>query len=138
MVEVWYQLTVLFRSVMNIEYFLVPFNHGSHGTWLAWFINRHSSFPDNIMLEKKYNDSNCISKVTDYGILNAVWNYKEQEITDVLAKLQGSYNKVALKLLPHHSMYSESEETISRDNRINLIYASVKSRISSEIMLKNG
>lgn len=99
---------------MNIEYFLVPFNHGSHGTWLAWFINRHSSFPDNIMLEKKYNDSNCISKVTDYGILNAVWNYKEQEITDVLAKLQGSYTKVALKLLPHHSMYSESVETISK------------------------
>ena len=97
---------------MNIEYFLVPFNHGSHGTWLTWFINKHSSFPGNVLLDKKYNDSNCPSKITDYSVLNAVWKYTEQEIKDVLPKLQGSYTKVALKLLPHHSMYSESEETV--------------------------
>ena len=97
-----------------MEYFLVPFNHGSHGTWLTWFINKHSNFPANIFLTKKYNDSNCISKVTDYGVPDAEWNYKEQELTDVLANLQGSYTKVALKLFPHHSMYSESIETVTR------------------------
>lgn len=99
---------------MNVEVYIVPFNHGSHGTWLTWFINQHSSFPDNVELYEKFNDINNPSTLTDYGVYNASWNYDEQDISDVKLKLQGDYTKVALKLLPHHSMFSESEEKRTR------------------------
>ena len=109
------------------EIYLVPFSHGSHGTWLMWFINQHSNFPDNVSLLEKFNDISNPQRITDYGIKSnkANWFYDKNEITDVLSELSGSYTKVALKLHPHHCLYGETEEVIEdvllRSNPKNII-----------------
>lgn len=94
-------------------YYPIVYSPGLSGTWIAWFINQHASFPRyelEYCLNGKYTDD--ISQANDCGCKWATWDCESESITENEKKLfNGAKNrrfrKRALRIRPYHEITNE-------------------------------
>jgi hypothetical protein len=104
---------------------------GLSGTWLSWFINQHSNFPQYPFHYICSNRSN-----TDVGCPGATWDFQQGDFQNYLASydhqkeiVNTEYKKTCHKVLPDHDL-SKSDHSIL-DNFTHVVFPFIDIKNSS-------
>lgn len=101
-------------------YYPIVYSPGLSGTWIAWFINQHVSFPRyelEYCVSGKYTDD--VTLANDCGCKWATWDVGSESIAENEQRLaRGAKNrrfrKRALRLRPYHEITNEQVDVVTQ------------------------